>query len=159
MASKLSCAWREQQVSKVYLARVKNWPPFHREKKRKGRIDMPMAPSDERLKWKIQADGKPSTTLWQVCEPTANGDEESGSVVLRLTPLTGRTHQLRVHCAAVGSGIEDDSLYGDSRVEWRPRQPDTRVLCLHAHKLSFPHPCTGEIVEFVSWPSWSPEEQ
>lgn len=107
MASMLSCAWREQQVLKVYLARVKNWPPFHRDKKREGRIDMPMAPSDERLKWKTQTDGKPSTTLWQVCEPTTNAVEESGSVVLRLTPLTGRTHQLRVHSANEHAKEED----------------------------------------------------
>lgn len=162
-ASLLSQAWRERdQVSKTYLAKVTHWPPFHKEMKRQGRIDEPMAPSEERLKWKVQADGKPSTTLWKVREPnldcfSADKKCESDSVVLELTPVTGRTHQLRVHCAHVGSGIEGDSLYGNERIEWKPGQPGSRVLCLHAHGLAFPHPVSGERMEFTTMPAWYDE--
>lgn len=154
-ASKLCQAWREHgEVSKIYLARVKDWPPFHKENQLEGRIDEPLAPSEERLKWKVQKNGKPCTTLWKIhgLSPPANSD--SNSVVLQLTPLTGRTHQLRVHCAHVGSGIEGDSLYGDKRIKWKPQQACTTVLCLHARKLSFPHPRSGERMEFISLPSW-----
>ena len=159
-ASFLSQAWREREkVSKLYMARVKNWPPYHTDKERQGHIEEPMAPSNERLKWKVQTDGKPSTTIWKVREPKLGddsraNDNERHSVVLELTPVTGRTHQLRVHCASVGSGIEGDSLYGDERIEWNPGQPGSRVLRLHAHRLSFPHPVTKERMEFTSMPSW-----
>ena len=163
-ASKLCQAWRERdQVSKIYLARVKDWPPFYKEKISEGRIDVPLAPSEERLKWKIQMDGKPSTTLWKIYgtkdDCISDAVDDSDSVVLALTPVTGRTHQLRVHCAHVGSGIEGDSLYGDHRIEWNPEQASTRVLCLHAHQLSFPHPRTGEQMEFCSMPSWYKKEE
>lgn len=154
-ASKLCQAWRERdQVSKIYLARVKNWPPFHKEKQLQGRIDAPLARSQERLKWKVATDGKPSTTLWRRFGSSTAEANDSDSVVLELTPLTGRTHQLRVHCAHVGSGIEGDSLYGDTIIEWNPRQVNAQVLCLHANKLSFPHPRSGERMEFMSAPSW-----
>jgi len=159
-ASKLSKAWRERdQVSKLYLARVKHWPPYDVEKKLEGIIDMPLAPSEERLEWRVKVGGKPSTTLWKVLKPTNCGDSrsktnEGDSVVLKLTPVTGRTHQLRVHCASIGSGIEGESLYGDDQTKWNPEQPSSTVLCLHAHKLSFPHPCSCELIEFSSEPSW-----
>lgn len=152
-ASKLCQAWRQLgEVSKIYLARVRNWPPFHNENQLEGRIDEPLAATEERLKWKVQTSGKPSTTLWKIRGLATNND--SDLVVLQLTPLTGRTHQLRVHCAHVGSGIEGDSLYGDKRIEWKPQQASAPVLFLHAHKLSFPHPRSGERMEFMSFPSW-----
>lgn len=156
-ASKLCQAWREDgKVQKTYLARVKDWPPFHNENQHQGRIDEPLAPSDERLKWNVQTNGgKPSTTLWKIHGSSlTTHDSDSSVIILQLTPLTGRTHQLRVHCAHVGSGIEGDSLYGDNRIDWKPQQPSTPVLCLHAHKLSFPHPRSGEQMEFTSLPSW-----
>ncbi len=159
-ASKLSQLWRERdQVTKVYLARVKEWKPYHEGQMVEGRIDLPLEQSEERLKWKVASNGgKPSTTLWKIHHPPANVCGSTGvepsSIVLQLTPLTGRTHQLRVHCASVGSAIEGDSLYGNEKVEWDPMRPDGPRLCLHAHKLSFTHPRTDEIMEFTSMPSW-----
>jgi len=89
---------------------------------------------------------------------------------LELHPITGRTHQLRIHCAEVGSGIVGDSLYGDNPIEWHGNdaQLDTKqikqqevedasipkTLRLHAHKLTFPHPKSGENVTFESPKSW-----
>lgn len=158
-ASKLAQAWRERdKVTKIYLARVKDWPPFHNEKQVEGKIDEALAPSEERIKWKVQPGGKSSTTLWRLggqnCSKSATSPGDRNSVILELTPVTGRTHQLRIHCAHVGSGIEGDSLYGADRVEWNPGNPDDQVLCLHAHRLSFPHPRTGEQMTFSSMPSW-----
>lgn len=157
-ASILSRAWRERDnVKKEYLARVRDWPPYHQKNQRAGQIDEPLAPSDERLKWEVQQDGRPSLTLWKVIpEPEMDDADETrtkATVTLSLTPVTGRTHQLRIHCAHVGSGIEGDSLYGTDPVKWDHQSGNNRLL-LHAYKLSFPHPTTGERMEFVSHPSW-----
>jgi 23S rRNA-/tRNA-specific pseudouridylate synthase len=148
-ASTLSRHWRERDsVKKEYLARVAEWPPYHNDNKMEGRIDLPLAPSEERIKWQVKEDGgKESTTLWKVL------GEEGGALVLSLVPVTGRTHQLRIHCAHVGSGIEGDTLYGKNQIEGRTGV-GTGTLYLHACKLSFPHPTTDERMEFSVAPSW-----
>jgi tRNA pseudouridine32 synthase/23S rRNA pseudouridine746 synthase len=150
-ASCLSQAWRERnQVSKTYLAKVYDWPPWTEEKQKLGRIDLALAPSEERLKWKVCADGKASSTLWKVL---GEFNKESPTL-LELQPITGRTHQLRIHCSTVGSGIMGDSLYGLGQAE--SQQPETaeQRLYLHAYKLCFPHPETKKVVEFVADPDW-----
>jgi 23S rRNA-/tRNA-specific pseudouridylate synthase len=149
-ASFLSQAWRERnQVSKTYLAKVYEWPPWTTEKEELGRIDLALAPSGERLKWKVCDDGKPSTTLWKVLD----GSKKESSILLELQPITGRTHQLRIHCSTVGSGIMGDSLYGLGQAESQQLETEQR-LCLHAYKLRFPHPESKELVEFVADPDW-----
>ena len=137
---------------------------------------MPLSPNidGERLKWQVHPGGKPCQTFWRVVleqqqqqrsshkttsvpnptpteTPTLNNTDQL--ITLELKPLTGRTHQLRVHCAAVGSGIEGDSLYGDIPIDWagyRCRKNRCESLQLHACRLSFLHPCTGDRVEFSS---------
>lgn len=149
-ASFLSKVWRERNdVTKVYWARVQHWPPYRNDnKKLEGRIDLPLSPSEERLKWKVSKDGKPSTTLWRV-----KNESVSGPVVLVLTPVTGRTHQLRIHCAHTGCAIEGDSLYGE---QGRKQQlSHEHRLCLHAQTLSFPHPKTKRKLTFETAPFWS----
>mmetsp|Transcript_26677 Transcript_26677/g.76967 ORF Transcript_26677/g.76967 Transcript_26677/m.76967 type:complete len:461 (-) Transcript_26677:161-1543(-) len=171
-ASKLCKAWRKRgSVKKYYLARCLRWPPYHAGQEENGEINLPLAPSDERLKWKVvreDEDGaKPSTTLWSVWhEPQKQvedgqgrkddgKDKMSAPVVLELQPVTGRTHQLRIHCAAIGSGIEGDTLYGDHPIEWDGTAESAKhTLRLHAHQLHFPHPTTGEMMEFTSKAAW-----
>jgi 23S rRNA pseudouridine1911/1915/1917 synthase len=67
------------------------------------------------------------------------------STLLEIKPVTGRTHQIRVHLAAAGHPIAGDSLYG-------PKKKGLKVprLFLHAHTLSFIHPATGERLTFAS---------
>jgi 23S rRNA-/tRNA-specific pseudouridylate synthase len=159
-ASFLSKAWRERdRVSKHYLAVVQNWPPYHTDGHASGTIDVPLAPSEERLKWKVvgQDEGKSSVTKWKVLENIKLLKQEHASntqgIVLELQPITGRTHQLRIHCAHVGSGICGDSLYGTSRVQFDPLGGGK--LHLHACKLSFPHPKNEQqLCEFSSSPAW-----
>jgi 23S rRNA pseudouridine1911/1915/1917 synthase len=67
---------------------------------------------------------------------------------LEIVPLTGRTHQIRVHLAAAGHPLVGDSKYGRARHGKASTVPGR--LFLHAHKLSFLHPATGSRVEFVS---------
>jgi len=65
--------------------------------------------------------------------------------LLEIEPVTGRTHQIRVHFSAAGHPIVGDELYG--RSQRKVKQPR---LFLHAHRLAFFHPATGERVEFTS---------
>ncbi|KAL7550422.1 hypothetical protein ACHAWF_013662 [Thalassiosira exigua] len=184
-ASFLCRAWREREsVQKIYHAHVKHWPPYHQKRLREGMIDIPLAPSrTERIKWEVRPvaeGGKECKTFWKVHEDfTHDVDEgkdktdvdedgvaaslpEQRGIVLELHPITGRTHQLRLHCAAIGSGIVGDSLYGDTPIScvWNPNlnscqdSDEPSSLRLHAHKLAFPKPKNGERIMFESPTPW-----
>jgi tRNA pseudouridine32 synthase/23S rRNA pseudouridine746 synthase len=166
-ASTLAKSWRQREtVNKSYLAHVQHWPPFHEDGQISGSIDIHLKPSEERIKWRacLQSDegARASKTLWRVCADLP----KEGPLILELTPVTGRTHQLRIHCAEVGSGITGDSLYSGVLCGSGHVDPDMvgdacsiKALCLHAHKLSFPHPETKKLVEFVAKPpGWSEVE-
>jgi tRNA pseudouridine32 synthase/23S rRNA pseudouridine746 synthase len=147
-ASFLSKAWRErQQVSKTYVALVHSWPPWQEDNQSTGEINLPLASSDERLKWKVDAKGKPSTTIWSVL---STDETKASPIRLQLTPVTGRTHQLRVHCATIGAGIVGDSLYGSHPVKF----DGASKLRLHACRLQFPHPTSKDPLEFMVDPDW-----
>ena len=76
-------------------------------------------------------DGKPSKTHWTVIRT------EENQTRLLLEPITGRTHQLRIHCLAIGHIIVGDSLYGDDSEKQQDR------MLLHAETISLFHPATG----------------
>ena len=85
--------------------------------------------------------GKPSLTRWRVLS------REAGRTRLALAPLTGRSHQLRVHLAAIGHPILGDALYADADgAAAAPR------LLLHASALAFAHPADGAPQRFESPP-------
>ena len=87
-----------------------------------------------------RAIGKPSTTHYVVLARA----ETLMRTRVGLTPVTGRSHQLRVHMASLGHAIIGDSLYAINP------PPDDQRLLLHATKLSFPHPVSGELVNCAS---------
>jgi tRNA pseudouridine32 synthase / 23S rRNA pseudouridine746 synthase len=210
-ASYLCHAWREKSdnasqgatlpvVEKVYLAVVREWPPFQRNREVSGIIDLPLEPcGTERLKWQVadvaSPTAKSSQTQWRVvsssyrlpswCEAlfgsrgkwhtSSNQDSKRrtkmNGIVLELRPITGRTHQLRLHCAHVGSGIIGDSLYGKDRLcDIRTYDPNDATrnhengphLMLHAAVLTFPRPPTHDDTcpaasmscTVTAWPSW-----
>ena len=84
--------------------------------------------------------GKPSVTRWRVLTPG-----EGGATRVELEPVTGRSHQLRVHLRAIGHAIAGDQLYGAPRV-----QAMAERLLLHACSLEFKHPTTGRMLQFLS---------
>jgi tRNA pseudouridine32 synthase/23S rRNA pseudouridine746 synthase/23S rRNA pseudouridine1911/1915/1917 synthase len=115
----------DNKISKTYWAIVKGTPA-----QPEGRIDAPLAkqsPSGKRWHMKIADDGQPATTLYKVM-----GTHE-GYSWLEMTPLTGRTHQLRVHCASLGCPIVGDRIYGDPAPEGF-----TNMLHLHARSITVP---------------------
>jgi 23S rRNA pseudouridine1911/1915/1917 synthase len=97
--------------------------------------------SHNRMRYAIRADGKPAVTHYAVREGLRNAAE----LTFRLE--TGRTHQIRVHLAALGHPIINDPLYG---------RPDARLAlpgqALHAWKLAFKHPQTKEFLNFCVEP-------
>ena len=94
-----------------------------------------------RLKFAVVASGKPAVTHYEVADSFAAHAE------LVFTLETGRTHQIRVHCAAMGHPLLNDPLYGrrDARVQL-PGQ------ALHARRLSFAHPADGRPMQFETPP-------
>ncbi|WP_375453531.1 RluA family pseudouridine synthase [uncultured Methylobacterium sp.] len=95
-----------------------------------GSIDLPLArrSNDPRAWWmKPDPQGEPSLTHWRVL-----GRSADGRAWLELEPVTGRTHQLRVHCAAMGFPILGDSVYGTAPRHGGPG------LQLHARRLALP---------------------
>lgn len=88
--------------------------------------------------------GKPAITRWQIIE------RRKQCTLVALEPVTGRTHQLRVHLQAIGHPILGDSLYAP--IEWLQASPR---LCLHACELGFEHPGNGRRMHFSAAENFS----
>ena len=138
MQRSLSIAFAQRQVGKGYEAIVAG--DMQGEA---GEIDLPLAADwPNRPRQMVDAaHGKPSLTRWRVLERGL----VSGGTRLALEPLTGRTHQLRVHLAAIGHALLGDTLYAPPELAAAaPR------LLLHATRLAFEHPADGSAVAFDS---------
>ena len=100
---KLGLLFKQGRIAKIYWAVVDGEPGAD-----DGLIDLPLGRLDAARGWWMKVDplGQPSRTQWRVM---ARGE---GRAALALEPLTGRTHQLRVHCAAQGWPILGDPIYG-----------------------------------------------
>jgi 23S rRNA pseudouridine1911/1915/1917 synthase len=100
-----------------------------------GTIDAPIGRPEETTHWNVTADGKPALTHYKVLEQFLD------KALLKLEPVTGRTNQLRIHCAHLGHPIIGDSAY---------RGRDFSRLCLHAEQLGFFHPVSNVWMELRS---------
>jgi 23S rRNA pseudouridine1911/1915/1917 synthase len=144
----LSQQFKARQVQKSYLALVWGAPA-----QAGGCIDRPVGRhAVERKRMAVVAHGgREAITLWQVQERLA------GATLLLVTLKTGRTHQIRVHCQSMGHPIVGDPVYGRRRVMPRPTgsrsEPhdilgQARRQMLHAARLAFTHPISGEALTF-----------
>jgi tRNA pseudouridine32 synthase/23S rRNA pseudouridine746 synthase len=89
--------------------------------------------------------GKPSLTRWRLAEPQSPAEHTGIATRVELEPVTGRTHQLRVHLQALGHPIAGDALYATPA-----QQALSHRLLLHADMLELPHPVTGQRLRFHS---------
>ncbi len=135
-----------RSVSKVYLAIVIGTP-----KDREGRIELAIGRHvrDRQRISSVTTHGRAATTLYRV-EQTGGGLS-----VLTCTLLSGRTHQIRVHCAESGWPLVGDETYGGIRPLARLGNADLRAACqslgrpaLHARRLGFAHPADGRPLAF-----------
>jgi tRNA pseudouridine32 synthase/23S rRNA pseudouridine746 synthase len=130
----LGRAFEQREVEKRYQAVVSGRLGAPGER---GRIDLPLAPDwpNRPLQQVDAVHGRPSVTDWEVVQ--YDSGQDTTRVVL--APLTGRSHQLRVHLQAIGHPILGDTLYAPAQVQARaPR------LLLHAAALRLAHPASGE---------------
>jgi len=130
-ARQLSALFEARAVQKTYHALVHGRPADSA-----GTITLPIGRSwDDRPRRRIDPEnGKPSVTNWRLVR------HGKGRALLELQPETGRTHQLRVHLAAIGHPIIGDPLYS--------LEDTQETLCLHASRLRFEHPWSGQKMDW-----------
>ena len=111
-----------------------------------GVVDAPIGRNPrDRKKMAVVPDGRPARTHYQLLE------RFDGFSHLSLTLETGRTHQIRVHMASIGHPVMGDEVYGANRTRFEKQT--ARLIsgqCLHAKRIGFVHPTTGEFLRFDS---------
>lgn len=148
-AGRLQTQFAEGRVEKTYLVRVMGHP------------DVDASICEAPIGKVAQAagtrgidvvDGAPATTLFRVLQRFADGTS-----LLEARPQTGRTNQIRIHCAVMGHPVVGDTAYGPAaETPTQTREVEDPPLCLHAWKLAFLHPASGEAKHFTaSAPGWA----
>lgn len=143
----LSAAFAERRVHKTYLAVGYGTP-----KEAEGTVTAPIARHPQKRKeMTVLLSGRPAETGYRAIA------SESGLTLFELHPVTGRTHQIRVHLKHLGHPIVGDPVYGEAR--WKgldkPRRKAAAEFerpALHAWRLELPHPETGETASFEAAP-------
>lgn len=143
-AGRLQSQFAEGRVRKTYLVRVHGHPvadelhcdaPIGRQARASGTRE-------------CDALGAPAATQFKVLQRLADD-----TTLLEARPLTGRTNQIRLHCVFLGFPVVGDAAYDGE--DGSPRQTlgvDEPPLCLHAWKLEFSHPVSGEAMSFTATP-------
>lgn len=130
----LSRQFELRKTQKSYIARV-----YGTLQKKEGEVDLPLICDwPNRPKQKVDYEhGKPSKTFYKLIK------QDSESALVELTPITGRSHQLRVHMLAIGHPILGDRLYAHEKA-----LTVSERLQLHAQSLTIYHPVTNQLLSF-----------
>ncbi|HMQ05275.1 MAG TPA: RluA family pseudouridine synthase [Pyrinomonadaceae bacterium] len=126
--AKLATQFEKKRVEKRYSALVEG-----RVADDSGTIELPIGRYVEQKFWGIREDGRPAVSRFYVIE------RYDDATLIDLEPVTGRTNQLRIHCAALGHPIVGDVARGGREFQ---------RLCLHAYRLAFQHPSDGAKIAF-----------
>ncbi|MBD1571752.1 23S rRNA pseudouridine(955/2504/2580) synthase RluC [Vibrio sp. S17_S38] len=129
----LQAQFREKTVQKYYFALVMGqWKPSCRV------VKAPLLKNEVNSIVRVNPNGKASETRFKVLEEFAQ------ATLVQASPITGRTHQIRVHCQYVGHSIAWDDRYGDRRFDAYTAKIGLNRLFLHAANIKFIHPATDE---------------
>ncbi len=137
----LSAQLADRSLSRIYEAVVRG-----RLREERGTVDRPIGrhPTDRKKMAVMEKNGRPAVTHWEVLA------RYSGYTAVRCRLETGRTHQIRVHMAAIGHPLLGDGLYGAPSPE-----KGLEGQCLHARELKFIHPRSGEHIHLkTELPPW-----
>jgi 23S rRNA pseudouridine955/2504/2580 synthase len=159
--TRLQDQFRERETGKTYLALVVGSWPANRKV-----VDVPLhkylqADGERRVKVvaRDDPDGMRSVTLVKVARRVshrllagAKGEDgpDDSFTLLEVTIKTGRTHQIRVHLASQGHPIAGDDKYGDFELNRTLQKQGLKRMYLHAWRLQFNHPATGERIELFA---------
>ncbi|KHK04351.1 dephospho-CoA kinase [Desulfovibrio sp. TomC] len=142
----LAADFAARRVSKTYLALVHGRPA-----RPEGTIELPIGrdPKHPTRMAVVEKGGRPASSSWKLVWSAP----DASASLLEVAIATGRTHQIRVHMASMGHPIVGDVVYGArQQAEWTRRGGAVARLAtrqmLHAWKLSFTHPATGEAMAF-----------
>ena len=138
----LHAAFRDGSVEKHYLALLAHpWQGGNRE------VNAPLEKNQveggERIV-KVSRAGKEAKSLFMPLQ------KFGGSVLADVRIYTGRTHQIRVHASYIGHPVAGDDKYGDREANKVLKAAGLKRMFLHAHRLSFPHPETGERLDLTA---------
>jgi 23S rRNA pseudouridine1911/1915/1917 synthase len=154
LAAQFADHGRTGALERAYLAFAWGVPA-----RAKGTIDKPIDRHPQaRDKMAVRSGGRPAVTHWQVLERYAGTDEKDVASLVECRLETGRTHQIRVHLAAIGHPLLGDSVYGPgfkTKAKQLPERAREALAALdrqalHAHILALEHPVTGELLQFRS---------
>jgi 23S rRNA pseudouridine955/2504/2580 synthase len=133
---KLQEQFREKTVQKYYFALVMGeW------KANCKRVNAPLLKNEVNSIVRVNSQGKASDTRFKVLERFAQ------ATLVQASPVTGRTHQIRVHCQYEGHPIAWDDRYGDPRFDAYTKKTGLGRLFLHAANIRFTHPSTDEFMD------------
>ncbi|UYV13227.1 MAG: RluA family pseudouridine synthase [Phycisphaera sp.] len=129
----LADLFRKRELAKFYYAITRRAPA----KLPAGTINRPILEEMKNMKLaRIASSGKPALTAYRLVE------QNPAAALLECRAITGRLHQVRVHLASIGCAILGDDLYANPTVA----DAASRMM-LHAHRLAFKHPMTGQQVD------------
>ncbi|MGO2321421.1 23S rRNA pseudouridine(955/2504/2580) synthase RluC [Vibrio casei] len=132
----LQAQFREKTVQKYYFALVMGeWKSSCKV------VKAPLLKNEVNSIVRVNPNGKPSETRYKILE------KFSQATLVQASPITGRTHQIRVHCQYTGHPIAWDDRYGDRRFDAYTRQMGLDRLFLHAANIKFVHPATEESMD------------
>jgi 23S rRNA pseudouridine1911/1915/1917 synthase len=139
----LQAQFKSREVKKEYLALVHG-----KVKEKMGRIEAPLGRNPKnRMRFAVVEGGRRAATEYEVISDQRTVVSEEGFSYLRVKPLTGRTHQIRIHMKHIGHPVVADPLYLSRKQLKKDHQWCPRIF-LHAESLGIKHPETGAWMRF-----------